>query len=208
MPAADTGLSRARRKATLLQAAAELFAARGYHAVTTDQLGQAVGISGPALYRHFGSKSDILLQICNHAMDHLLAGAPDVVASARSDSDALARLTEFHAEFAVRTRAGLAVYLGEQHALPAPQLRALKKRQRDYERIWITAIRGATSLPEADSRAAAKLLLSLLNGTAYLRDGLAANRVTQLLTQLGRGALLALQEDAPRPLTEDDVRTR
>lgn len=202
MRTADSGLNGTRRKAILLQAAAELFAARGYHAVTTDQLGQAVGISGPALYRHFGSKSDILLQICNHAMDHLLAGAPAVVASAGSHSEALTRLIGFHAEFAVHTRAGLAVYLREQQALPAQQLRALKKRQRDYERIWVTSIRGATSLPEPDCRAAVKLLLSLLNGTAYLRDGLASSRVIELLTQLGGGALRGLHDAAPSSETD------
>src|SRR5690606_39711700 len=48
------------RRAEILRAAAELFAARGYHGVSIEDLGRAVGTSGPALYRHFPGKEALL----------------------------------------------------------------------------------------------------------------------------------------------------
>ena len=52
-------LPRIPRKAILLRASAELFAARGFRAVSIDEIGHAAGISGPAVYRHFATKADI-----------------------------------------------------------------------------------------------------------------------------------------------------
>ncbi|MBX4170997.1 TetR/AcrR family transcriptional regulator [Rhodococcus sp. DMU2021] len=44
------------RKAQIAAVAAEAFSERGYHGVSIDEIATAVGISGPALYRHFPNK--------------------------------------------------------------------------------------------------------------------------------------------------------
>ncbi|WP_010594937.1 TetR/AcrR family transcriptional regulator, partial [Rhodococcus sp. P14] len=44
------------RKAQIAAVAAEAFSERGYHGVGIDEIAAAVGISGPALYRHFPNK--------------------------------------------------------------------------------------------------------------------------------------------------------
>jgi AcrR family transcriptional regulator len=41
------------RRADILAAAAQLFAQRGYHGTTIGEVGSALGLTGPALYRHF-----------------------------------------------------------------------------------------------------------------------------------------------------------
>ena len=51
---------KANRRAELMASAARLFAERGFAAVSTADLGDAVGMSGPALYRHFASKEALL----------------------------------------------------------------------------------------------------------------------------------------------------
>ena len=51
---------KARTRQRFLDAAAHLFADRGFHAVSIGELGTAVGVSGPALYRHFPSKDAML----------------------------------------------------------------------------------------------------------------------------------------------------
>ena len=51
------------RREEILDAAAGLFADRGYHGVSIDDIGAAVGMSGPGIYRHFASKEDILAQM-------------------------------------------------------------------------------------------------------------------------------------------------
>jgi AcrR family transcriptional regulator len=51
------------RKAQLADAAAELFGRRGYHAVSVNDIAYAAGVTGPAMYRHFGSKQDVLAHV-------------------------------------------------------------------------------------------------------------------------------------------------
>jgi AcrR family transcriptional regulator len=50
------------RKAQLLRVAAELFSQYGYHNVSMNDIADVVGITGPALYRHFRNKHEILAQ--------------------------------------------------------------------------------------------------------------------------------------------------
>ena len=57
------------RRRELIAAAARLFAARGYYAVTVDDLGEALGISGPALYRHFPSKQALLVAVFDQVIE-------------------------------------------------------------------------------------------------------------------------------------------
>ena len=63
------------RRELLLEAAAELFAARGFHAVGIDDIGAAAGITGPGVYRHFAGKQALLEVLCDRAMTRLLDGA-------------------------------------------------------------------------------------------------------------------------------------
>lgn len=51
------------RREQLLSAAALLFRRRGYHAVSVDTIGAAVGLSGPAVYRHFPGKQALLCEV-------------------------------------------------------------------------------------------------------------------------------------------------
>lgn len=51
------------RKLQLVEAAGQLFQEHGYHRVSMEDIAQRVGIRGPALYRHFRSKQDILARV-------------------------------------------------------------------------------------------------------------------------------------------------
>lgn len=48
------------RRDEILDAAEHLFATKGYAATTTNDLLDAVGIARDTLYRHFGSKEEVL----------------------------------------------------------------------------------------------------------------------------------------------------
>jgi AcrR family transcriptional regulator len=60
-PAARMG--KAERKRQLLHHAKQLFVAHGYHATTTQKIAEAAGITEPVLYRHFGSKKALFLEV-------------------------------------------------------------------------------------------------------------------------------------------------
>jgi AcrR family transcriptional regulator len=47
----------------MLDAAAKLFSTRGYVDTGIDDIGEAVGVTGPAVYRHFKSKEALLVAV-------------------------------------------------------------------------------------------------------------------------------------------------
>jgi AcrR family transcriptional regulator len=57
------------RKERILAAAADLVASSGYHAVSMADIGAAAGITGSGIYRHFASKSALLVALFDQAID-------------------------------------------------------------------------------------------------------------------------------------------
>lgn len=62
------------RREQILKEAARLFAERGFHGVGVDEIGAAVGISGPGLYRHFPGKDAMLAELLVGISEQLLRG--------------------------------------------------------------------------------------------------------------------------------------
>jgi len=63
------------RRRTILAAAAEVFAARGYSAASMREIAAAAGITKPVLYDHFRAKDDLYLRLIEAARDELIAGS-------------------------------------------------------------------------------------------------------------------------------------
>lgn len=61
------------RRAQIALAAAELFCERGYHGVSIDEIAEAVGITGPAVYRHFPNKYAMLVHATQELADTVRA---------------------------------------------------------------------------------------------------------------------------------------
>ncbi|MGI8533010.1 MAG: TetR/AcrR family transcriptional regulator, partial [Geodermatophilaceae bacterium] len=100
--AGATGIRRAGgRREDILDAAATLFAERGFHGVGVDDIGASVGISGPGLYRHFASKDAMLAEMLVRISERLLAEGSAQVADAEGPEQALAALIGWHIDFAL-----------------------------------------------------------------------------------------------------------
>src|SRR5690348_1098810 len=72
-PSATTLASRTLVDGDAIRAAAlRLFAQSGYRSTTMADIGAALGIRGPSLYKHVGSKQDLLVQIMVGTMNALI----------------------------------------------------------------------------------------------------------------------------------------
>lgn len=80
---------RAVRAEQLLDLAERLFAERGFHAASMDELARRAGVSKPVIYDHFGSKEQ-LFATCVRRTGEVLADR--VARAVREDSDPRARL--------------------------------------------------------------------------------------------------------------------
>ena len=77
------------RREQLLGAASRLFLDRGFTAVGVDEIGAAVGITGPSVYRHFPDKQAILAAVCLRGVRTLADRVEAELARLTSDDPAL-----------------------------------------------------------------------------------------------------------------------
>jgi AcrR family transcriptional regulator len=68
-----TRLSRDARRAQLLGAARDVFAAQGYHAAAMDDIAERAGVSKPVLYQHFPSKLELYQALLTTYAEELVA---------------------------------------------------------------------------------------------------------------------------------------
>lgn len=139
--ASEAAAERARRpkdrRERILLAAADLFARRGFVAVGVDDIAAEVGVTGPAIYRHFRNKQALLDELMLTTALEMAEGAEAVASEvASSGEDALPALTASAVGFALAEPHRLASYLRERlHISPesAPQLAENEAR---INRAW------------------------------------------------------------------------
>lgn len=181
------------RRQQLLDAAAVLFAERGFHDVGMDDIGAAAGISGPGVYRHFAGKQALLEALVDSAMSQMLAGARRERAEHPDPERALHALVELHAHFAVEQRALIGVWVRETRALSDRVRHTLRQQMRAYEQPWqqvLTELR--PDLSAAEVATIVSTTLGMLNGTAIATTPvLDAERRRGLLRKMALAALAA-----------------
>lgn len=159
------GLGTPTRREQLLTAATELFHSHGYHAVSMEDIGNAAGIAGPSVYRHFPSKAALLTAICKRAADRLAAGADHALRSSAPPDEAagLRALTESYVS-TLTSSAELAVSFSTAGQNIAGRDRAeLVRVQRDYVAQWVRLYRAV--YPET-TQPAAKIIVHAALTTA------------------------------------------
>jgi len=180
------------RRDEILEIAVGLFAARGYHGVSMDDIGSAAGVTGPALYHHFAGKEAMLVAALIPVSEGLLHGGKERVA--RHPADALAALTdliEFHVEFALANPAVIALHLHELDRLPDEPRRQIRRLQRLYVEEWVIVL--ATLRPElepGEARVLAHSAFGLMNSTPFLGGEVDRRRRAVLLREATAHALI------------------
>ena len=185
--------TRTTRREVILRESARLFAERGFHGVSIDDIGAAVGITGPGLYRHFTGKEALLGEILVSISERLLAGG-----RARSGGDdpyvVLAALVDFHVDFALSFPELITVQDRDFQTLRDEDARMVRRLQRAYVELWVDALRAVR--PELDddtARAATHAAFGLLNSTPHGpgRGALGRPAMAALLRDMARSALLS-----------------
>ncbi|MFF5231222.1 TetR/AcrR family transcriptional regulator [Dactylosporangium sp. NPDC000521] len=189
--AGPAGQRRRSRREEILEIAVGLFATRGYHGVSMDDIGAAAGVTGPALYHHFAGKEAMLAAALIPVSEQLLDGGQKRITEASDDpAAALAALVDFHVEFALANPAVIALHLHELDRLPEEPRRQIRRLQRLYVEEWVstlTALRGELNAGEA--RVLAHAAFGLMNSTPFLGGEVDRARRAELLRAATLSAL-------------------
>lgn len=166
--ATGRSLAKASRRSSLLAEAARLFAQHGYNGVSIEDLGAASGISGPAVYRHFAGKAAVLGALLVGVSRDLLGGGRAVAADGGTPGAVLARLVDFHADFALSHPDVIRIQDRDMDSLSPGDAAEVRRLQRAYIDVWADQLRG---LHPGEDRAAARFraqaVFGLLNSTPH-----------------------------------------
>jgi AcrR family transcriptional regulator len=188
------------RREEILDAAARLFARRGFHGTSIEDIGAAVGISGPGLYRHFSGKESVLAEMLLQISERLLEEGGRRVLAARDTGAALDALLRWHIEFALSQPALITVHDRELDNVPEPARRRIRRLQRLYVEEWVTVLSELfPTAPEARLRAATHAAFGLLNSTPHSAGELDTGEMAGLLHAMALAALTRMSAVQPQP---------
>lgn len=134
------------RRSEIRAAALELFATIGYRATTMADLGEAVGMRAPSLYKHVGSKHELLDDIMTGMMEELLRGQRDALAGGGDVRDRLRRITAVHVQYHAEHRYEAFVGHREIDSLEEPSRSRILELRREYETAFRRLVRDGRQL--------------------------------------------------------------
>lgn len=186
------------RKAQIVRAAARAFSERGYHAVGVDEIAAEVGISGPALYRHFANKYALLVATAHYTAGALVTAARSADDPSRPGPERLRAITTALIETTIGTRREGAFYRWERRYLQLPDRKDIRA---GYDALNAAIAEPLAvlrpGLPEADIAILAAAVLSVIGSISAHRTRLPAAALQNLLSTLCWSVLTVELPPAP-----------
>ena len=178
------------RKNRIMAAAADLVARKGFHTVSIAEIGAAAGITGSGVYRHFDSKSAVLVALFDQVIDELLRDEQEILDTTSDLGNALDRLIAGQVEFVVGDRHLAQVYHHEINNLPEEDQRRLRRKQRLYLEEWVHLVDELSEdLSDTDARVVVHAAIGAIQSILFHSSGLAETRLRVLLTEAARAVL-------------------
>ena len=178
------------RRALILEAAIQLFHERGYPATSVDDIGSAVDVSGPAIYRHFSSKEEVLVEAMILAADEVHEAIQVARVSEDEPQVLLERYVSAYTRTALRRSALIAVWTSEARHLSSERRSPMSKRLRAWINDWTAVLRSVR--PEL-SNEQANLLVTATIGmiTSTATNARVDSRTQNRLTTIAMATLQA-----------------
>ena len=156
----------ATRRDELTRQAARLFAERGYHGTSIDQLAKAMGVQKGSLYAHIASKQDLLYETMREGAA-AFHGALDAIDEALPPAERIRQALRAHLRVVADQLDVATVFVREWRYLEGERRDEIVAARRRYEERFRGLFREGRELGELrtdlDEAAAALLALSALN---------------------------------------------
>ncbi|MFN3349618.1 TetR/AcrR family transcriptional regulator [Pseudorhodoplanes sp.] len=172
-----------RRSGEIIEAAAQIFAERGYHGATTQDIADVLNIRQASLYYYFRSKEVALELVCMRGVEGFYETECAIAEGPGTASERLAGLIRAHIAPLLDRSNFVKVFLTQRQFLPAHSRRKVGKVSRAVEAIFEGVLkdgqRSGEFRADFDTRIATLSILSILNGCAawYVREQASIERI-------------------------------
>ena len=128
------------RREMIVAAAADLFHERGYRGTSIEDIGAAVGMTGPAIYRHFSSKEALLTELLERAIRRGQRDIVSALTAGLAPTEALERIVLLSVRNTIEERTS--VVMGEREAgnLPPETRKRLARERKVMFEAWVEAL--------------------------------------------------------------------
>jgi AcrR family transcriptional regulator len=158
-----------RRQQDVVVAAARLFAQHGYDQTSVPDLARELGLATGSLYHYFGSKEQLLIEICDQLMDPLLERARDLITQDAPPEQRLRDLVRLWVAHVVEHRDHMLVFQQQRHAIQhGAQWRSVRASRKAFEDLVadVLAELHSPADPPQKRRLLIAALLGMVNHTA------------------------------------------
>jgi len=170
MPSTRRSASQRRRAPQIIDAAARVFAERGFHGATTQDIADVLGIRQASLYYYFSSKEAALELVCLKGVEGFFEAAKTIAARRESAQKRLISLIGSHLSPLVDRADFVKVFLNERQHLPRESRRRIGRWSRGLERIFEDVIKEGIAKGEfradLDIRMATLAILGMCNAAS------------------------------------------
>jgi AcrR family transcriptional regulator len=179
-----------RRAPEIIEAAARVFAERGFHGATTQDIADVLGIRQASLYYYFPSKEGALELVCLQGVAGYFEVAKAIAAGPGTATDKLTRLIKAHLAPLTDRSDFVRVFLNERQHLPAESRRRIGKWSRGLERVLEDVLRDGVRRGEfrsdLDTRLAVLGILGMVNTVAswHRAEEVAVDRISAEFARL------------------------
>jgi AcrR family transcriptional regulator len=115
-----------------VDAAVDLFYANGYENTTLDAVAERLGVSKPFIYANFGSKAELLAEICARAVAVAHEAIDGVLALGLPPAEALETFARRYVATILENQKHIAVYVREDKNLDPAEGRRIGLMRRDF----------------------------------------------------------------------------
>ncbi len=192
-----------RRAEEVLEAAAAVFAERGFHGASTQDIADRLGMRQASLYYYFTSKEAALEQVCQRGIEHIIGDTEVIAAGPGGALERLAAIMRRHVEPLADNCASLRAYLHEVRFLPKEARRRIGKVARRYEGIVEDVLEQGIAVGEIrrdlDVQIARDAILGMCNHAAHWPGKEPIGTMKHVAEELIRLVLRGIATDLPGP---------
>jgi TetR/AcrR family transcriptional regulator, cholesterol catabolism regulator len=163
-----------RRENEVIDAAARVFAERGYHGTSTQAIADVLGMRQASLYYYFPSKEAALELVCLRGTDGFVEAAEAVARDEGTPLEKLARLIAAHLAPIETRHDYVKVFINERRYLPAGSRRRVGRKtrriERCFEHVILAGIADRSIKRDTDARLAMLAVLGMCNTVINWRE--------------------------------------